>query len=50
VRKQGIDPAALAGVVDLPQDDPLPRYLADASIAVDERIALAMAGPAFQWR
>lgn len=50
VRRQGIDPAALAEVVDLPQADPLRRFLADTSITVDERIALALAGPAFQWR
>jgi len=30
--------------------DPLHALLADNSIAADERIALALAGPAFQWR
>jgi uncharacterized protein (DUF1800 family) len=50
VRRQAIDPAALAEVVDLPQGDPLRRFLSDPSIAADERIALALAGPAFQWR
>jgi len=40
----------LATVVDVPPDDPLPAMLADPSIPADERIALAFAGPAFQWR
>ena len=33
-----------------PAGDPLRTLLADNSIAPDERIALALAGPAFQWR
>jgi uncharacterized protein (DUF1800 family) len=45
-----MDPRALGDVVDVAADDPLPRLLADASIAADERVALALAGPAFQWR
>jgi uncharacterized protein (DUF1800 family) len=45
-----MDPRALADVVDVASDDPLPRLLADTSIAADERVALALAGPAFQWR
>jgi hypothetical protein len=40
----------LLDVVDVPAGDPLRMYLADASIAAEERVALALAGPAFQWR
>ena len=40
----------LLDVVDVPPGDPLHKLLADNSIAADERIALALAGPAFQWR
>ena len=42
--------AILLDVVDVPPGDPLHTLLADSSIAADERIALALAGPAFQWR
>jgi uncharacterized protein (DUF1800 family) len=45
-----IDPRALADVVDVPAGSPLMTMLADTSIARDERVALALAGPAFQWR
>jgi hypothetical protein len=37
-------------VVDVPAGDPLRTLLADAGIAAEERTALAIAGPAFQWR
>jgi len=47
---QRIDPRMLLDVVDVPAGDPLHALLADGSIAADERIALALAGPAFQWR
>jgi uncharacterized protein (DUF1800 family) len=40
----------LVTVVALGADDPLLAMLDDASIPVDERVALAFAGPAFQWR
>jgi uncharacterized protein (DUF1800 family) len=49
-RLQRLDPRSLLDVVDVPPGDPLRTFLADNSIAVDERIALALAGPAFQWR
>ena len=49
-RTQRIDPRGLIDVVDVPSADPLRGLLADNSISVDERIALALAGPAFQWR
>jgi uncharacterized protein (DUF1800 family) len=45
-----LDPRSLADVVDVPAGNPLSAMLADTSIAAPERIALAVAGPAFQWR
>ena len=45
-----MDPRALADVTDIPADDPLRGLLADRSLPVAERVALALAGPAFQWR
>ena len=50
MRAQRIDPRVLLDVVDVPTGDPLHTLLADNTIAADERIALALAGPAFQWR
>jgi hypothetical protein len=45
-----VDPRALLEVVDVASGDPLHSLLNDNSIAAPERIALALAGPAFQWR
>jgi uncharacterized protein (DUF1800 family) len=45
-----IDPRSLLDVVDVPVGDPLLGMVADDSIPAPERIALAIAGPAFQWR
>jgi uncharacterized protein (DUF1800 family) len=45
-----VDPAALLEVVDVNGADPLRKLLANTSIPADERVALAIAGPAFQWR
>jgi uncharacterized protein (DUF1800 family) len=50
MRLPRLDPAGLLDVVDVPTDDPLRTYVADTSIAAEERLALALAGPAFQWR
>jgi uncharacterized protein (DUF1800 family) len=50
LRAQRFDPRGLLDVVDVPPGDPLHKLLADNTIAADERIALALAGPAFQWR
>ncbi len=50
LRMQRVDPRGLLDVIDAPSGDPLHRFLADTSIAPDERVALALAGPAFQWR
>ncbi len=48
--RAGLDPAGFLDVVDVPPDDPLRSTLTDSSIPADERIALAIAGPAFHWR
>ena len=50
LRVQGVEPRVLLDVVDVPSGDPLHQFLADASIPADERLALVLAGPAFQWR
>jgi uncharacterized protein (DUF1800 family) len=50
VRLPQVDPRALLEVIDVPPGDPLPRFLGDETIPADERMALALAGPAFQWR
>jgi uncharacterized protein (DUF1800 family) len=50
LRVQRIEPRDLLDVVDVPSGDPLHQFLADVSIPVDERLALVLAGPAFQWR
>jgi uncharacterized protein (DUF1800 family) len=50
LRLPRVDPAALLDVIDIPGNDQLPRLAADGSIAADERAALVLAGPAFQWR
>jgi uncharacterized protein (DUF1800 family) len=44
------EPSDLLSVVDVPPDDPLADMLVDPSISAAERLALAFAGPAFQWR
>ncbi|MGQ0815246.1 MAG: DUF1800 domain-containing protein [Gemmatimonadota bacterium] len=46
----GFAPQRLLEVVDVANGNPLQALLADNSIPADERIALAIAGPAFQWR
>ena len=50
MRVRQFDPRVLTDVMDVPSADPLHKLLADNTISVDERIALALAGPAFQWR
>jgi len=47
---RGVDPRVLLEVVDIPDGDPLRLLVSDTSIAADERLALALASPAFQWR
>ena len=46
----GLDPRSLVEVVDVPAKNPLHGLVADAAIPATERVALAIAGPAFQWR
>jgi len=46
----GLDPRMLLDVVDVEVGDPLHGLIADQSISVEERIALTIGGPAFQWR
>ena len=50
LRANRIDPRDLLDVVDVREKDPLRALLADTSIAPADRLALAIAGPAFQWR
>ena len=50
LRVKRVDARGLLDVVDAAAGDPLHRFLADTSIPADERVALALAGPAFQWR
>jgi uncharacterized protein (DUF1800 family) len=45
-----IDPRGLLDVVDVATSDPLRKLLGDDSITPADRVALAIAGPAFQWR
>jgi uncharacterized protein (DUF1800 family) len=45
-----LDPAFVLDLVDVAADDPLRTLIGDNSIPRPERIALAIAGPAFQWR
>jgi uncharacterized protein (DUF1800 family) len=47
---EAFDPRSLLDVVDVPAGNPLRALIADTSIPAAERIALAIAGPAFQWR
>lgn len=49
-RRRPRDLGPLATVMEVEPGDPLLPMLADQSIPADERIALAFAGPAFQWR
>jgi uncharacterized protein (DUF1800 family) len=44
------DPRFILDVVDVADSDPLRGLLADNSIPASDRLALAIAGPAFQWR
>jgi uncharacterized protein (DUF1800 family) len=45
-----LEPQVLLDVADVGETDPLRAMIADASIAATDRIALALASPAFQWR
>lgn len=45
-----VDPRAMAEVLDVPPGNPVWGLISDTSIPAPERLALALAGPAFQWR
>lgn len=49
-RVRDVDPRTLLDLADTAAGDPLRTLLADRTIAAGERVALAIAGPAFQWR
>ena len=44
------EPGELVDVVDIPAGDPLRSLLSDRSVPAGDRLALAIAGPLFQWR
>jgi uncharacterized protein (DUF1800 family) len=44
------DPRVLLDVVDVAEGDPVRKVLADRTISAADRVALGVAGPAFQWR
>jgi uncharacterized protein (DUF1800 family) len=44
------DPDVLLDVVEVPAGDPLRTLLSDNAIPASDRLALGIAGPAFQWR
>ena len=50
VARSTVDPRVLLDVVDVASNDPMRMILSDASINAEERVALALAAPAFQWR
>ncbi|HEX7284193.1 MAG TPA: DUF1800 domain-containing protein [Vicinamibacterales bacterium] len=50
LRLERTDPAALLDVIDIGAGDQLHKFVSDSSIPADERVALVLAGPAFQWR
>ncbi len=45
-----MDPRTLLDLIDVDPADPLHDVLSNTSLAADERVALAIAAPAFQWR
>jgi uncharacterized protein (DUF1800 family) len=50
LRDARVDPAALLDVIDAGAADSLRALLKDTAIPAADRLALAIAGPAFQWR
>jgi uncharacterized protein (DUF1800 family) len=50
LRMERADPRQVLDVIDVPANDQLHQFVADTSIPADERLALVLAGPAFQWR
>ena len=47
---RAFDPHTLLDIVDIGASDPLRSMLADAAVPAEDRVALAIASPAFQWR
>jgi uncharacterized protein (DUF1800 family) len=45
-----LEPRTLLDVIDATAEDPLRSMLVDDAVPPDERVALAIAAPAFQWR
>ena len=50
LRVSRVEPRLLLDVADVAPADPLRKFVADTSITIDERLALVLAGPSFQWR
>jgi uncharacterized protein (DUF1800 family) len=50
LRDRQSEPRTLLDVVDVAASNPLRTLLADTSITATDRLALGLAGPAFQWR
>jgi uncharacterized protein (DUF1800 family) len=50
LRVPRVDPRQLLDVIDVPATDQLHKFVADLAIPADERLALVLAGPGFQWR
>ena len=50
LRVERVEPRQLLDVIDVPPNDQLHQFVADRAIPADERLALVLAGPAFQWR
>ncbi len=50
LRVSRVEPRMILDVADVAPADPLRRFVADSSIPLDERLALVLAGPSFQWR
>jgi len=50
LRVPRVDPRQLLDVIDVPATDQLHKFVADVAIPADERLALVLAGPGFQWR
>ena len=44
------EPRELAALAGVPATDPLQAMISDTSVPLDERVALVLAAPAFQWR
>lgn len=49
-RREGPNPELLLTAVGADPGDPLSAMAADEGLSLDERLALVVAGPAFQWR